>query len=162
MSHQIAADRDATFAIAKRLEEIAQKFSLPPPLVTSLVLLSWVDAAGPRAMPAAALIDGQIHKAVAAGPLPQYYFGLAGEVYLAAGRAADGLAILDRGVAALTEPGVGFYLPEIHRLRGHCLLALDRNAKAAARRCFEVARDIAERQGAVIFRQRAESALADL
>ena len=42
------------------------------------------------------------------------------------GRSAEGLALLDRAIAAIDEPGVGFYLPEIYRLRGECLLALGR------------------------------------
>ena len=63
----------------------------------------------------------------AAGPLPQYYLGLAGEVLLVAGRSAEGLVLLDRAIAAIDEPGVGFYLPEIYRLRGECLLALGRS-----------------------------------
>ena len=41
---------------------------------------------------AAQLIDAEIDKATAAGPVPQYYLGLAAEVLLAAGRPADGLA----------------------------------------------------------------------
>jgi hypothetical protein len=64
---------------------------------------------------AARLIDGEIDKATAAGPVPQYYLGLAAEVLLAAGRPADGLAHLDRAIATVDEPGVSFYLPEIYR-----------------------------------------------
>jgi hypothetical protein len=41
--------------------------------------------------------------------------------------------LLDRAIAAIDEPGVGFYLPEIYRLRGECLLALGReNPRSAA------------------------------
>ena len=70
------------------------------------------------------LIDAEIGNATAVGPLPQYYLGLAAEVLLAAGRPADALVHLDRAIAGIDEPGVGFYLPEIYRLRGACLLAL--------------------------------------
>jgi hypothetical protein len=80
----------------------------------------------------------------------------------AAGRPADGLAHLDRAIAGIDEPGVGFYLPEIYRLRGACLLALDRGNKDEARSCFAMARDIAGRQRAVIFERRAEASLAEL
>ncbi len=84
------------------------------------------------------------------------------EVLLAAGRPADGLAHLDRAVAGIDEPGVGFYLPEIYRLRGACLLALDRDNKDEARSAFATALDIARRQGAVILQRRAEDALSEL
>jgi tetratricopeptide (TPR) repeat protein len=104
----------------------------------------------------------QIGNATAVGPLPQYYLGLAAEVLLAAGRPADGLAHLDRAIAGIDEPGIGFYLPEIYRLRGECLLALSRDNKDEARSAFVAARDIANRQGAVIFERRAEASLSEL
>ena len=81
---------------------------------------------------------------------------------LAAGRPADGLALLDRAIAAIDEPGVGFYLPEIYRLRGECLLALGRGNMDEARQAFAAARDIATRQGAVIFERRAEASLGEI
>ena len=96
---------------------------------------------------AARVIDAEIDKATAAGPLPQYYLGLAAEVLLAAGRPADGLAHLDRAIAGIDEPGIGFYLPEIYRLRGACLLAQSRSNKEEAASCFATACDIARRQG---------------
>ena len=79
---------------------------------------------------------------------------------MAAGRAADGLAHLDRALAAIDEPGIGVYLPEIYRLRGECLLALDRDNKVEARQTFATARSIAQRQRAVIFERRAEASLS--
>jgi hypothetical protein len=94
--------------------------------------------------------------------VPQYALGLAGEILLAAGRAADGLGHLDRAIAGIDEPGVGLYLPEIYRLRGECLLAIDRANKPAAQQSFAAARDIARRQTAVIFERRAEAALERL
>jgi tetratricopeptide (TPR) repeat protein len=109
---------------------------------------------------AAQLIDAEIDKATAAGPVPQYYLGLAAEVLLAAGRPADGLAHLDRAIAAIDEPGVGFYLPEIYRLRAKCLLALGRDHEEEARQALMTARDVARQQGAVIFERRAEVSLA--
>jgi hypothetical protein len=53
-----------------------------------------------------------------------YLLGLAAEVLLAAARPGDGLAHLDRAIAAVEEPDVGLYLPEVYRLRGECLLAI--------------------------------------
>jgi hypothetical protein len=52
--------------------------------------------------------------ATAAGAVPQYDLGLAREVLLAAGRPADGLAHLNRAIAAIDEPGSAFiYLKSI-------------------------------------------------
>jgi tetratricopeptide (TPR) repeat protein len=111
---------------------------------------------------AAHLVDAEIASATATGPLPQYFIGLAAEVLLGAGRAADALSHLDRAIAGIDEPGVGFYVPEIYRLRGECLLALGRGNKDEARRAFATARDSARRQGAIVFACRAEAALEEL
>jgi tetratricopeptide (TPR) repeat protein len=128
----------------------------------SLVLAGWATAVGSGIADAARVIEAEIGNATAAGPLPQYYLGLAAEVLLAAGRPADGLAHLDRAIAAIDEPGIGFYLPEIYRLRGECLLALSRDNRNEARSAFTAARDIAKRQGAVILERRAEASLSGM
>jgi class 3 adenylate cyclase/tetratricopeptide (TPR) repeat protein len=162
IGRQLAADRDATFAAAHRAAELAQKFGLMPWRAGSLVLAAWATAIGSGVAEAARVIDAEIGNATAVGPLPQYYLGLAAEVLLAAGRPADGLAHLDRAIAGIDEPGVGFYLPEIYRLRGACLLALGRDNKDEAHSAFATALDIARRQGAVILQCRAEAAISEL
>ena len=161
MCHQLVGDRDTTLALARRLAALSEKFGLGPLRAGSLMLTAWAAAAGPGATEASRVIDAEIGNATATGPLPQYFLGLAGEALLAAGRAADGLAHLDRAIAAIDQPGVGFYLPEIYRLRGECLLALGRDRKAEAREAFATARDVARRQGAVLFERRAEARLAE-
>jgi class 3 adenylate cyclase len=159
--HQIGADREATFANARRLADLAEKFRLAPWRAVSLLLVGWANAGENDLAHAARLIDAEIEKATV-GPIPQYFLGLAAEVLLAAGRPADGLAHLDRAIAGTGEPGVGLCLPEVYRMRGQCLLALDRNNKDEARRAFVTARDFAKRQGAILFERRAEVALAQL
>jgi class 3 adenylate cyclase/tetratricopeptide (TPR) repeat protein len=162
MCRQLGADREVTYAIADRAVAVAEKFGLLPWRASSIVLRAWATATGSGVTDAARQIDAEIDKATASGPLPQYYMGLAADVLLAAGRPADGLAHLDRAIAGIEEPGVGFFLPEIFRLRGACLLALDRANKAEAHSAFTTALEIARRQGAVIFEHRAEAALAEL
>jgi tetratricopeptide (TPR) repeat protein len=162
IGYQIAVDRDAAFAAAHRAAGLAEKFGLPPWRAGSLVLTGWATAVDSGVAEAARLIDVEIDNATAVGPVPQYYLGLAAEVLLAAGRAADGLAHLDRAIAGIDEPGIGFYLPEIYRLRGACLLALDRDNKSEARSAIATALDNASRQGAVIFQRRAEASLSEL
>jgi class 3 adenylate cyclase/tetratricopeptide (TPR) repeat protein len=162
IGHQLGDDRDATFTAAHRALGLAEKFGLSPWRASSVVVASWATAIGSGVADAVRRIDAEIDNATAGGPLPQYYLGLAAEVLLSAGRPADGLAHLDRAIVGIDEPGVGFYLPEIYRLRGACLLALSRDNKDEARSAFVTARDIARRQGAVIFERRAEISLSDL
>ena len=162
ISHQIAGDRDGAFAAGSRAVALAQKFGLVPWRAGSLLLTAWAGAVGAGIADAARLVDAEIASAAASGPLPQYFIGLAAEVLLSAGRVADALAHLDRAIAGIDEPGVGFYVPEIYRLRGECLLALGRGNKDEARRAFATARDSARRQGAVIFERRAEASFAEV
>jgi class 3 adenylate cyclase/tetratricopeptide (TPR) repeat protein len=162
MCYQLVTDREATFGAAQRVAALAEKFGLLPYRAGSLLLMAWASALGSGVAEAAQIIDSEIDKATAAGPLPQYYLGLAGEVLLAAGRSADGLALLDRAIAAIDEPGVGFYLPEIYRLRGKCLLALGRGNMDETLQAFAAARDIAIQQGAVIFERHAVASLGEI
>jgi predicted ATPase/class 3 adenylate cyclase len=160
IGHQLGGDREATYKAAHRAAALAEKFNLPPWRASSLILVGWATAAGGEGADAVRLIDAEIAKATAVGPLPQYYLGLAAEVLLAAGRPTDALGHLDRAIAGIDEAGIGIYLPEIYRLRGACLLAIDRNNKAEARSTFAIAVDIAKRQGAVIFERRAQASLS--
>jgi class 3 adenylate cyclase/tetratricopeptide (TPR) repeat protein len=162
IGHQLAGDRDAVYAAASRAAALAQKFGLTQWRANSLLQTAWATAVGAGIADAARLVDAEIVSATASGPLPQYFIGLAAEVLLGAGRAADALTHLDRAIAGIDEPGVGFYVPEIYRLRGECLLALGRGNKDEARRAFATARDSARRQGAVIFERRAEACLAEV
>jgi tetratricopeptide (TPR) repeat protein len=162
IGHQLGGDRGAAYATAHRAAGLAEKFGLVPWRAGSLVLASWATAIGSGVADAVRVMDAEIGNATAAGPLPQYYLGLAAEVLLAAGRPADGLAHLDRAIAGIDEPGIGFYLPEIYRLRGECLLALSRNNKDEAASCFATARNIARRQGAAIFERRAEASISEV
>jgi class 3 adenylate cyclase len=162
MNVQLVGDRQTVLAAAERAFGVAEKFGIRTYGASSLVLRAWASAVGSGVAGAAQVVDKEIASATGAGPVPQYYLGLAADILLAAGRAADGLTFLDRALAGVDEPGIGFYLPEIYRLRGECLLAVDRANKPAAREAFTTARDIALRQGALIFARRAEASLAQL
>jgi class 3 adenylate cyclase/tetratricopeptide (TPR) repeat protein len=162
MGHQLGGDREAAYTAAHRAAALADKFNLPPWRASSLILLGWATANGAADTNAVRLIEAEIANATAVGPLPQYYLGLAAEVLLAAGRPADALGHVDRAIAGVDEAGVGIYLPEIYRLRGACLLALDRRNKGEAQSAFATAADFARRQGAVIFERRAETSLSEL
>ena len=162
ISCQLAGDREAVYAAAHRAAAVAQEFGLMPLRAASLLLTGWATSVGAGIADAARLIDAEIDNATATSPLPQYFLGLAAEVLLAAGRPADGLAHLDRAIAAVDEPGVGFYLPEIHRLRGECLLSLNRRNKVEAWQAFTTARDDARQHGAKLFENRAAAQLAEM
>jgi len=125
-------------------------------------MAAWANAVGTGIPASARIVETEIDRAIAQTPLPQYLLGLAAEILLIAGRAADGIKLLDRALAGIDEPGVGLFLPEIYRLRGRCLLALNRNNKTEARTEFEQAIAIAATQGATRFLNSARDDLAAL
>jgi tetratricopeptide (TPR) repeat protein len=161
IGHQLGCDREGTFNAAQRAAALADKFGLLPWRASSLVLVGWATATGSGAADAVRLIEAEIADATAVGPLPQYYLGLAGEVLLAAGRPSDALAHLDRAISLIDQPGIGNYLAEIYRLRGACLLALDRKNKQQAHSAFATAVETARRQGATLLERRAQASLAE-
>ena len=93
-------------------------------------------------------------------PLPQQYAGLLASVRLESGQAAQALETLDTLLSTVTEAGLGFYLPEIHRLRGECLMRLDAGHSGEAMREFEAAVASAKQQQAHVFQLRAAISLA--
>jgi predicted ATPase len=162
MNTQLVGERPAVLAAAERAFGVAEKFGIRTYGASSLMLTAWASAIGSGIAGAAQTVVKEIEGATAAGPVPQYYLGLAADILLTAGRAAEGLTFLDRALARVDEPGIGFYLPEIYRLRGECLLAIDRGNKDQARQAFTTAADIARRQGAILFQRRAEAAVGKL
>ena len=162
IAHQVVNDREAVSVVVQRGVALIERFGLMQWRAGNMILAAWADAMGDGVAAASRVMDVEIENAAAVGPLPQYYRGLAAEIFLMTGRPADGLAQLDQAIAGIDEPGIGFFLPEIYRLRGACLLALDRRNKAQARSAFATAADIAKRQGAVIFERRARDALSEL
>jgi len=72
-----------------------------------------------------------------------YYLGLLAQVCVRAGRAEDGLAAIDEGMAASRAHNERWWDAELHRLRGELLLAggADRHeAETAYGRAIEIAR----------------------
>ena len=84
------------------------------------------------------------------------FAALSADACLADGRFADALAHCDRGLAALGPRGERWYEAELHRLRGEALAGLDPHDPEAARE-IATAIDIADGQGALSFRHRAEA-----
>ena len=95
-------------------------------------------------------------------PLPQFYAALLAGTRLEVGSAARAIEPLDTILSTVKEPGVGFFLPEIHRLRGECLLHLDGGSFDDAVREFETAIAFAKQQQEHVFRLRAAISLAQV
>jgi class 3 adenylate cyclase len=159
--NQLIKNRENVVAASRRVIALSEKYGLAAYRSTGLLLLAWAEAGTEAGLAnAAQTFDTEIDNAIARGTVPQYFLGLGSEVLLSAGRPADGLAYADRALAAIDEPGVGYYLPEIYRLRGECLLALDRDNKEEARHAFGTAQGISRQQGATIFERAALASIS--
>jgi class 3 adenylate cyclase/tetratricopeptide (TPR) repeat protein len=159
--HQLGGDRERAEEIAEQMIALAEKYGFQSYLSGARLIRAWAGAAA-GSSDAIALVERSIEQTVAVGPTAQQYFGIAGEVMMGGGRYRDALAFLVRGIEANEERDVGFYIAEIHRLRGLCLLALDRANKAESDAAFRTALAVANSQGAFLFARRAEAALREL
>jgi len=157
-TYQIIGDRAAVLRLALQMSEIADKFDLPPQRSLALFMAGWARASEGQLAKGLQLMESEFSRVSSTGPTAQLYAGLLADVRLAAGDAARALEPLDAILSTVKEPGVGVYLPEIHRLRGECLLRLDRFDDAVAE--FETAVAIATQQQARIFQLRAAISLA--
>jgi class 3 adenylate cyclase len=162
MASQIAGDRETTYRMARRAIELGDKYSLAQPRVVGLFLSGWVQAAAPDSAAGLALMESEFGYVSATGALRFYFTAMMADVSLRAGRAEEVLALLDQTLDTVKEPGVGLYLPEVHRLRGECLMLLDAGNHDPAQRALDMALEIAHRQGAYLLQLRAAASRARL
>jgi hypothetical protein len=112
---------------------------------------AWTHACGDKLEAGLKAMESEFPRVSLMGPIPVFYSGLLAGVRLEAGQAALALELLDDVLNRVQEPNVGLYLPEIHRLRGECLLRLDPGAFDQTVLEFETAIEIAKEQQARIF-----------
>jgi class 3 adenylate cyclase/tetratricopeptide (TPR) repeat protein len=157
---QIIGDRAAILRLAPQMFELADRYNLPPPRAIAGFMSGWASACGSELGAGLQIMETEFARVSTMTQLPQFYSGLLASVRLAAGQPARALEPLDATLSAVTEPGVGAYLPEIHRLRGACLLQFEPPRFAEAVAEFETGIAIAKQQQARAFQLRAAMGLA--
>ena len=79
----------------------------------------------------------QIHQGLAAPAVTAFchvhFLALLAEAYGRAGKVEEGLAALAEALRAVDDKGIGFYEPELHRLKGELLLARARRIRRTPR-----------------------------
>ena len=145
-TYQMIGDRNAIMRLVSQMMEVADKFDLPVQRSIASFMSAWAGAYGEELDAGLQAMESEFPRVSAMGPIPVYYAGLLAGVRLQAGQAARALELLDGVLKTVTEPGVGLYVPEIHRLRGECLLRLDTGDFDAAVREFETAIAAAKQQ----------------
>ena len=89
------------------------------------------------------------------------FMALTAEAYANAGRAAEGLAVVDEAVAMADAGGAHYWDADLHRVRGALMLLRDdRSAVREAEACFHRAIDVARAQAARMLELRATTSLA--
>ena len=157
-THQTLGDRETVRRLAPRLAELAEKYNFPPMRAHALLVSAWARAFGTEIGPGLAIMEAEYPRASAIGPLYRYYAAILADVREQAGRTDDALALVKWALDTVTEPGVGMYVPELHRLHGVCLLAL--GADDDGRRALQTALDVAKQQGASLFQLKAALSMA--
>ncbi len=160
MAAQIRGEREVVHEGAQRLIGLAEKFGIPPQRAHGRMLLGWALATGGEPDEGLRILEAEYPKASAVGPLYRYYAVMLAEQRLRCGRYADALALLDAAIATVTEPGVGIFVSELHRLRGLALLRTGSGARGEALATLESAVAIARAQGATQLELYAVTSLA--
>jgi tetratricopeptide (TPR) repeat protein len=159
-AYQIIGDRDAVSRLAQRMFEVADRFNLPPQRSIATFMSGWTIACGDDLARGLQVMESEFPRVSMTGPLPPFYAGLMSNILLQGGQLARALEPLDMILRTIKEPGVGFFLPEIYRLRAECLLRLDPANFDQAIREFETAIATARQQQARVFWLRAAIALS--
>ncbi len=159
-TYQMLGDRPGVLNWASKMLDLANRFELPAQRSTATFLAAWAGACDGNLDAGLKAMEAEFDRVSRLGPLPVFYVGLMARVRIEAGQAAQALELLDDIIKTVREPGVGIYVPEIHRLRGECLLRLHSGDFSAAIREFETAIVTAKRQQARIFQLAAAFSLA--
>ena len=157
-THQTLGDRERVGRLGPRLAELAEKYNFPPMRAHALLVSAWARAFGTQIGPGLAIMEAEYPRATAIGPLYRYYAAILADVREQAGRTEDALALVSWALGTVTEPGVGMYVPELHRLHGVCLLKLGAADEGA--RALQTALDVATQQGAPLFQFKAALSIA--
>jgi predicted ATPase len=153
--HQVAGDHEAVDRLAQRMIELADKYNFPPQRAHALILSGWAHAVGQDSEAGLELIEAEFPRASAIGPLFRYYAALLAEARAKFGKVSDALTVLRWALDTVTEPGIGFCVPELYRLQGVCLLRLNSGKEEDAMTSLQMAVDTAKQQKTVLFQLKA-------
>jgi predicted ATPase len=149
---------------AKALLAIGSQQELPRWQAIAAVFDGWVRAQrGEGAKAVAQICDGlRIHGSHGTRGFMYYLPSLLARAYGKAGRADEGLGIIQEALAGARTTGLVVWEPELLRLEGELRLATSPADVAGALECFRQALAIARRQEARSWELRAASSLARL
>jgi predicted ATPase len=157
---QLGHDANSLALHAHRLHEMAQKFNIPPQRAHAAFLLGWQEAYAGDLASGLAVMEAEYPRASAVGPFLRYYAALLAEGRVKSKQYGEALDVIESALKTVTEPGVGFYVSELYRLRGICLARVSQDGAAEAMNAHQMALEVAHKQGATLLELRAAVSLA--
>jgi predicted ATPase len=161
--HQLRRNVSATLELAEELQELAADQGLLFYSAGASVLRGW-----------ALLERGRIEEGMAqirqgfetGGPTRAHWrahsLAMLAQAWGKEGNFTEGLAVLATALKEVDATGIRFYEPELHRLKGEFMLALDPENPTQAEACFHQAAAIARRHQAKSLELRSTMGLARL
>jgi len=161
LAAQIIGDFEGVEYFAQRLLDLAQKYNFPPQGAHARLLSAWARAVGRDSKADLAVVEGEYPRAITIAPLFRYYAALLAEAQLKFGKVSEALTILESAIETVTEPGVGFCVSELYRLKGIGLLSQESPDKEQAVNLLRMAIDVAKQQDATVLELKAAISLAE-
>jgi TolB-like protein/predicted ATPase len=161
--HQFRRDVSETLELAEALQALAADQGLLFYLAGGSVLRGWaLVERGSSSEGMAQIRQGFDTGGATRAHWRAYSLALLAESCGKVGNITEGLTALAEALTVVEETGIRIYEPEMHRLKGEFLLALDPEKVADAEACFRQAAAIARRHQAKSLELRATISLARL
>jgi predicted ATPase len=157
---QIASDHQALIRFADAAFALADKYGLPPVRAHALFMRGAAMGFQSDLEAGVAAMEAEFARASAVGPFGRYYAALLATGQEKLGRFESALEIVGRALETVTEPGVGLFVSELHRLKGMCLLQRGRSSMDDAMSSLRAAVGVARAQHATLLEVRAATSLA--
>jgi class 3 adenylate cyclase/tetratricopeptide (TPR) repeat protein len=161
LAHQLSGNHEALDRVSQRAIELADKYNFPPQRAHAVMLSGWLQAVGQDSEQGLELMETEFARGAAIGPLFRFYAALLAEARAKFAKVSDALTVLQWAIESVTEPGIGFGVPELYRLQGTCLLRLDSPKEEEAMTSLQMAVDIAKQQNAALFQLKAAIDMAN-
>ena len=157
---QMMGDIDAVENSSKEFGALADRHGMARFAPVSRIMLGWVDACRNEGQRAIDEMKSGIESLESTGGLMRltYYKGLLANALWRIGNVEAALTTADDGIEFVKSTGEGWYLPELHRLKGAMLLKTLENDEGV--RQLKVALDLARKRSARWFELRTTTSLA--
>jgi predicted ATPase len=160
--NQLCGDVVAVREIAESLTALSTEHGFPQWLAFGNILHAWVQAQGRNETPTAELRRAINEYRTAYEQYVPYSLALLAALQFKYGEFTEGLDTVASALGLTGGKGSRLMDPELLRLKGELLIALDPGAKADAQAAFRQALDIAQRQSSKSWELRAAMSMARL